>query len=362
MKLKLLINRINIYLIISFLFFHGNFLAQESQCDEEIPSSVEKLYSKAKNYKKYDYKTRVKFLLETLSLEEECIPCIWELAKSSFRRKYSVGGSMDFPKKYFLELERLCPTYHADIYYFLGLIYYQDKNDCEAVKYFQKFLEFPTDDKKRISSVYSNQKLYINSSLEMSNFYCDFYSNPVPFSPKVLKNISSSEKNEILPVISPDNEEIYYTIEYDDYIKGDYAVHHEQLFAFGERESFRDDFKKGEPLEKPFNQGPKYGGASISLNNKEMYICACINNGGYFNCDIYLSKKEKTTLTLKKEGIEYDTSFYRWSALENLGPNINGPQTWEAQPSLSGDGNTLFFSSARPGGIGKTDIYYSNRN
>ena len=45
--------------------------------------------------------------------------------------------------------------------------------------------------------------------------------------------------------------------------------------------------------------------------------------------------------------------------MENLGPNINGPQTWEAQPSLSGDGKTLFFSSARPGGIGKTDIYYS---
>ena len=64
------------------------------------------------------------------------------------------------------------------------------------------------------------------------------------------------------------------------------------MFAYGERESFRDDFKKGEPLEEPFNQGPKYGGASISLNNKEMYICACINNGGYFNCDIYLSKKE----------------------------------------------------------------------
>ena len=362
MKLKLLINRINIYLIILFLFFHGNFLAQDSQCDEEIPSSVEKLFTKAKNYKKYDYKNRIKFLLETLSLEEDCIPCIWELAKSSFRRKYSVGGSMDFPKKYFLELERLCPTYHADIYYYLALISYQDKNDCDAVKYFQKFLEFPIDNKKRISSVYANQKLYVNASLEMSNFYCDFYSNPVPFSPKVLKNISSSEKNEILPVISPDNEQIYYTIEFDDYVKGDFAVHHEQLFAFGERESFRDDFNKGEPLELPFNQGPKYGGASISLNNKEMYICACNKNGGYFNCDIFSSKKEKKTLTLKKENIEYDTSFYRWSALENLGPNINGPQTWEAQPSLSGDGNTLFFSSARPGGIGKTDIYYSNRN
>ena len=91
MRLKLLANRINIYLIILFLFFYGNFLAQDSQCDEEIPSSVEKLFSKAKNYKKYDYKNRKKFLLETLNLEEECIPCIWELAKSSYRRKLSTG-------------------------------------------------------------------------------------------------------------------------------------------------------------------------------------------------------------------------------------------------------------------------------
>ena len=362
MKLKLLKNRHKIFLILAVLFFHGNLISQDSQCDEQIPPSVEKLYLKGRNYKKYDYKNRVKFLLETLELEEDCIPCIWELAKSSFRRKYSVGGSMEFPKKYFYQLESLCPTYHADLYYYLGLINYQDKNDCEAVKYFKKFLEFPTENKKRISSVYENQKLYINASLEMSSFFCDFYSNPVPFEPKVLQNISTAERNEILPVISPDNDQIYYTIEFDEYIKGDYAVHHEQLFAFGERESFRDDFIKGEPLEEPFNQGPKYGGATISLNNKEMFICACLNNGGYFNCDIYSSKKELKTITLKNEDTQYDSSFYRWSALENLGPNINGAQTWEAQPSLSGDGKTLYFSSARPGGIGKTDIYYSIRN
>ncbi len=362
MKLKLLINRNNIFLIILFFVVYVNFLSQVPQCDEEIPSIVEKLYSKAKNYKKYDYKNRKKFLLETLELEEECIPCIWELAKSSYRRKLSIGGNMDFPKKYFLLIESLCPGYHADIYYYLSQIYYQDKIDCEAVKYFEKFLEFPTENKKRISKFYANQKLNVNTSLEISNFYCDFYSNPVPFSPKVLKNISSPERNEILPVISPDNEQIYFTIEYDEYIKGDFAVHHEQLFSFGEREHFRDDFNKAKPLKTPFNLGPKYGGASISLDNKEMYICACTKNGDYFNCDIYLSKKELKKVTLKKEGIEFDTSYYRWSTLQNLGPNINGPQTWEAQPSLSGDGKTLFFSSARPGGIGKIDIYYSNRN
>ena len=261
MKLKLSINRKNIFLIFLFLVVYGNFIAQDFQCLEEIPTSIVKLYSKAKNYKKHDYKSRIKFLQQTLELEEECIPCIWELAKSSYRRKLSMGGSMDFPKKYFLELESLCPTFHADIYYYLGQIYYQD-NYCEAVKYFEKFLEFPTDNKKRISNLYADQKLKVNALLEISNFFCDFYSNPVPFIPKVLKNISSPKKNEILPVISPDNEQIYFTIEYDEYIKGDFAVHHEQLFAFSERKNFRDDFNNGEPLKTPFNQGPKYGCAS----------------------------------------------------------------------------------------------------
>ena len=355
-------NRIHILSLLLSFFLKLFIIGQDLDCEVEVPKSIEKIYLKAKNYKKYDYKNRVKFYKETLELEEDCIPCIWELAKMSFRRKYTTGDPMDFPKKYFLELETLCPAFHADIYYYLSLIYYMEKNDCEAVKYFKKFLEFPTENKKQIAINHKDQKLYIESSLEMSQYFCDFYSNPVPFNPKVLKNISTAERNEILPVISPDNEQIYYTIEYDEYIKGDFAVHHEQLFANSSRMSFRDNFNEGKPLEEPFNLGPKYGGATISLNNKEMYICACIQNGGYFNCDIYVSENQKKTITLKREGEDFDTTFYSWTPLKNLGPNINGPQTWEAQPSLSGDGKTLYFASARPGGYGKIDIYYSKRN
>ena len=355
-------NRRYISSLIVFFFFKLFIYGQELNCEVEVPKSIEKIYLKAKNYKKYDYKNRVKYYKETLELEEDCIPCIWELAKMSFRRKYTTGDPMDFPKKYFLELESLCPDFHADVYYYLSLIYYMEKNDCEAVKYFNKFLEFPTENKKQIAINYKDQKLYVEASLEMSQYFCDFYNNPVPFNPKVLKNISTADRNEILPVISPDNEHIYYTIEYDEYIKGDFAVHHEQMFANSTRMSFRENFQLGKPLEDPFNLGPKYGGATLSLNNKEMYICACIQNGGYFNCDLYISENKKKTITLKREGEDFDTTFYSWSPLKNLGPNINGPQTWEAQPSLSGDGKTLYFASARPGGYGKIDIYYSNRN
>ena len=70
-------------------------------------------------------------------------------------------------------------------------------------------------------------------------------------------------------------------------------------------------------MEEPFNLGPKYGGATLSLNNKEMYICACIQNGGYFNCDLYVSENQKKTITLKREGEkDFDTTFYSWVSFE----------------------------------------------
>ena len=134
--------------LVGFLFLFYNPVAQED-CDYSISSSVKKLYEKGKNYKKYDYKHRVKFYKDAIEIDEECLPCIWELAKMSFRKNYSSGGAMDFPKRYFLQLENLCPSYHADLYYYLSTIYYMGKNDCEAVKYFTKFLEFPTDNPKK---------------------------------------------------------------------------------------------------------------------------------------------------------------------------------------------------------------------
>ena len=106
----------------------------------------------------------------------------------------------------------------------------------------------------------------------MSKYFCDFYSNPVPFEPKIVRNISTAERNEILPVISPDNEHIYYTIEFDEYIKGDISVHHEQLFSCGSRNSFNEDFNIGKPLKEPFNIGPKYGGASMSSRETINFI------------------------------------------------------------------------------------------
>lgn len=46
--------------------------------------------------------------------------------------------------------------------------------------------------------------------------------------------------------------------------------------------------------------------------------------------------------------------------IENLGRNVNS-DSWDSQPSLTSDGNTLYFASDRPGGYGGTDIYVSRK-
>jgi hypothetical protein len=49
-----------------------------------------------------------------------------------------------------------------------------------------------------------------------------------------------------------------------------------------------------------------------------------------------------------------------WSTPENLGPVVNSDST-DFHPSISSDGQTLYFASARSGGPGMNDLYMTTR-
>ncbi|CAG5078946.1 OmpA family protein [Parvicella tangerina] len=349
------------YLLTVFLF--GALLAGFAQEEEEVdPNCVpptgkkaEKLWEKANDYQKYDYKERMTALNELLEMNEDCAPCMWQKAEETFRRAQMNGNSYEIPKKYYLMLEQTCPDYHADIYYQLGLIYYSEQQDCEALNYFKKFLDFKTDDDSKLSRNYDKQLKDVEEVLEEVDFYCNFYTtNKVNFNPVLVKNVSTAGRDEYLPIISPDNELIFYTQEYEYKAKGDMMTQTIQKFCEASRPSATAPFSEGKPMPEPFNVGPKYGGATISLDNKEMYVCACAKEANYWNCDIYMTKYDIKEVKGKKK--------YIWSDLVNIGPNVNGTKTWEAQPSLSADGKTLYFASARQGGYGNIDLYYSERD
>ncbi len=340
------------------LFSNLGFSQDEEEVDPAcllVPEDkkVLKLYEKGIDRKKNDYKTRIRALKDALEMDEECTACMWEIARATYLRAKGNNTAFDIPKKYYHRIEQTCPEFHADVYYNLGEIYYMEKNDCKALEYFEKFLEFPSDDEKRLSRKYAKQIEDVEAVLEEADFYCNFFKKKIPFNPVVVKNVSTASKQEFLPMLSPDNEQIFYTREYEYKGKGDILTAKIQEFTQSTRSDATSPFDGGEKLPKPFNVGPKYGGATISLNNKELYICACAEQANYWNCDLFVTKYELQEVDGQEKMV--------WSELENLGPNINGPQSWEAQPSLSADGNTLYFASARPGGMGKIDIYYSER-
>jgi len=100
------------------------------------------------------------------------------------------------------------------------------------------------------------------------------------------------------------------------------------------------------PLSNKINT-PNYneGAQSISPDGMYLFFTGCNRPDGLGRCDIYVSHKE---------GNDWGTPF-------NLGAPVNS-EYWDAQPSISPDGNTLYFVSNRPGGYGGYDIWKSTLN
>jgi hypothetical protein len=82
------------------------------------------------------------------------------------------------------------------------------------------------------------------------------------------------------------------------------------------------------------------GAQTISSDGKLLLFTACTRSDGRGSCDIYFSRN--------KAG--------EWSVPQNAGEPINS-MNWESQPSITANGETLFFVSNRKGGKGGMDIW-----
>ncbi|MFT4756567.1 MAG: outer membrane protein OmpA-like peptidoglycan-associated protein, partial [Vicingaceae bacterium] len=115
------------------------------------------------------------------------------------------------------------------------------------------------------------------------------------------------------------------------------------------------NYSVGIPMPKPFNmdKNSSQGGSSISVDNKLLFITMVSpsytpDGRSFSNGDIYYSDF-------------YDGT---WSGLKSIGDHINGQFTWEGQPSVSADNQTLYFASARAPSethFGGMDLYKVER-
>lgn len=251
----------------------------------------------------------------------------------------------------------LCPDYHSDMYYYLGVINYTQEQKDIATKWFEKFVAFKHSDNSRYGATYTKQLSDVKALLATQKEEKDMLGNPVPFNPKKVPNVSTAN-DEYFPMISPDNLLMFYTRKQDMKNLGDIVSNMQEVYTYSNHTGEGLSFDGGKPFPKPFNNGTfqSYGAATMSVDNKEMIICACkktdVKGQPYMNCDLYSTTYQKTGP---------NPADYQWTELVNMGPKINTADGWEGQPSLSADGNTLFYTANRAS-TKDNDVFIVKRN
>ncbi|HSH64988.1 MAG TPA: OmpA family protein [Bacteroidia bacterium] len=209
--------------------------------------------------------------------------------------------------------------------------------------------DFKSDDDQKFSKDYEAYLSQTKQMVRYAKLYAEIFNHPVPFDPNPVQGIST-EKDEYLPIISADDEQMLFTRR-QPYVNKDLGYTPEdneiEVFSYSKRNPATGLFEKGKRMPYPFNKNGSEGGATMSIDNHHIYFTVCKQEGGsgMVNCDIYYS----------------DNINGEWTEAKKV-EGINDPERWDSQPSIASDGKTLYFASDRKGGRGGVDLYFATKD
>ena len=343
-------------LILSFFLLYSiSFFAQDEEegsskfCVEIDNKKALNLYEKATDKKKYKKPERLAFIRECLAEEPDFAEANLFMAREIIVHCRLENKPYAPAVPYLKKAIAICPQIHSEPYYYIGFSYYEEAKNDSAVKYLQQFIKFRDEDGLKFSKEYETQMYNSKEMVKFAKKETELKKKIVPFDPKVVAGIST-KADEYLAYITPDDKMCFFTRKVP--LKSMNTV----KALDGEKEVFmvaaRDKtglFNAGIQMSPPFNTtDDNQGGCTISIDNKVLYFAMSRFEGGNQpNCDIYMSKNE---------GDDY------WSDISKISANVNHPVYWDSQPTLSADGNSLYFASDRPGGYGGIDIYVTKKD
>ena len=185
----------------------------------------------------------------------------------------------------------------------------------------------------------------VDSLIYVTDIAIEIMSNPLPIDMKILNERVNTNVNEYVSTISSDEKRLLFTRSYEDtlYIGGEQVVNIVDEIAFiAERKSATAEWDTVYMITDFAKELEDGRGVTISPDGNTLFFVGCGWKAGYGSCDIYCSHRIGT----------------KWTNPINLGSKVN-TKYWESQPYISSDGYTLYFASNRPGGYGKSDIWYS---
>ncbi len=339
---------------------YTNVIAQNNSCAKIKNKQAIELYESALEVLRINQTEGYELLMQATAIEPKYVEAHYLLADIDYQKaqkavrfmqsyspeevKLNINDLYDNAIKHFVKVIEHCPRYDDyAAYFYLGNCYSYLKDYPNAERYYATFIRNSKEHREQVNDA--------DYALKRIKVFFDLRNNPVPFEPKSLKGGLCTADDEFLPLLSPDGEIMFYTrrfkkdLQYSNIQKTVEEFAYSQAIVCAECEV--DSFAPGKPMPAPFNQGRLQGGVSVTIDNSHLFITICefirVDNTSYKNCDIYTS----------------DFIDGEWSPLRNLGPNINGRESFEAQPSITADGKVLYFASVRESGYGKSDIYYS---
>lgn len=293
--------------------------AQTFTTKDNASEKIQKLYQKARHY----------------SAGEQYKDALEELKKifkedSTFIDGYLLWGDIQFDsQKYedaaqaYKKVLQIYPDYNLTVNYRLAMSFFNQEKYEESIPFFESFLK----------SGNKNADLQRKATQRIGNarFAATAIKNPVPFQPAKLSANINTPYPEYLPSLTVDGQFLVYTA----IIKG------QEDFYYSEK--INGEWQLGKPIEN-INTTDNEGAQNISADGKLLVFTACGRQDGVGSCDIYFS--------VSRNG--------KWTKPRNLGVPVNS-KDWESQPSLSADGNELYFASKRAGTLGGSDLWMSRR-
>lgn len=312
------------YLLVFLFVFTNTVLGQTVQYSSQDKKALKYYAEAAALLKRVQFREAIPPLTNAVDRDPNFIEA-WLGLASAYNRLNQLDTSIYFYKRA-LEID---PDYKRSkgAYYKIGTSHYQKGEYQQAKEFLNQYLD-------RVPGHPKNEKAS-NRILADCQFAIEAIANPGAFNVTNLGPNANFFQMQYFPVLSVDQKQLFFTR------REGYAIQQDEDIFY----TIKDD--KGEwsvpkSVSSNINTHFNDGACALSADGRTLVFTSCSGRQGYGSCDLYISKKEGDS----------------WSKPQNMGRNINS-EAWEAQPSLSADGRSIYFVSNRRGGFGGRDIWFA---
>jgi hypothetical protein len=277
------------------------------------------------SYDYLDYNNAEKSFNDAISLDNRFYEAYMMLGELYSKEKKFGEAAISY-----LSAVKLDSLFYKPVYFSLANAEMMSEDYSNALIHYKTYLRYnSTSEKNRLISV---------KNIKNCEFAIEALKKPLPFNPESVGSGINTTDDEYWPSITADGHTLMFTRQSKINMYPSSMSNSQEDFyvSFYSGNGWDTAVNAGEPLNTRQNEGAQ----TLSSNGDYMYFTACDRPGGLGSCDLFFSAFRNG----------------RWTLPVNVGAPVN-TSSWESTPSISADGNLLFFSSTRPGGSGGKDLW-----